>query len=223
MLDAGLSNPEALAIAEELVKRYPALLPLMERVVAVAGTVVACHRRGGLVLVCGNGGSAADSGHIVAELAKGFRLPRRPSPETISKIRAVAGAASGDSMDGLDKLQRGVRAIDLAGATALNTAVINDLAGDLIFAQSVFVYGRPGDVLIAISTSGNSVNVLKALRVARAHGLTTVGLTGQKPSKMDDACDIVIKAPASVTHEIQEFHLPIYHAVCAMIEQELFA
>ncbi len=223
MLEAGLSNPEALSVADELVTRYPALLPLKARVIAVAAAVVACHRRGGLVLVCGNGGSAADSGHIVAELAKGFRLPRRPSPESLSKIRAVAGATSGDSADGFDKLQQGVRAIDLAGATALNTAVINDRAGDLIFAQSVFVYGRAGDVLIAISTSGNSVNLLKALRVAKAHGLTTVGLTGQKPSKMDDACDIVIKAPASVTHEIQEFHLPIYHAVCAMIEQELFA
>ena len=222
MLDAGLSNPQALAVAEELVTRYPALLPLRGGVIAVAGAVVACHRRGGLVLVCGNGGSAADSGHIVAELAKGFRLPRKPSPETLANIRAIAGS-KGDSHDGFDKLQRGVRAIDLAGSTALNTAVVNDLAGDLIFAQPVFVYGRPGDVLIAISTSGNSVNVLKALRVAKAHSLTTVGLTGQKPSKMDDACDIVIKAPASVTHEIQEFHLPIYHAICAMIEQELFA
>lgn len=222
MLDAGLSNPEALAVAEELVTRYPALLPLKGRVIAVAAAVVACHRRGGIVLVCGNGGSAADSGHIVAELAKGFRLPRRPSPETLARIKAAAGL-TGDVHDGFDKLQRGVRAIDLAGATALNTAVINDLSGDLIFAQSVFVYGRPGDVLIAISTSGNSVNVLKALRVAKAQGLTTVGITGQNPSKMDDACDIVIKAPASVTHEIQEFHLPIYHAICAMIEQELFS
>jgi D-sedoheptulose 7-phosphate isomerase len=218
---AELTRPHALAVAEELVRRYPALLPLKERVIAAAGAVVACHRRDGLVLVCGNGGSAADSGHIVAELAKGFRLPRMPSQETLRAIRTVAGT-NAQGPDGFDKLQRGVRAIDLAGVTALNTAVVNDLAGDLIFAQPVFVMGRPGDVLIAISTSGNSVNVLKALQVARARGLTTIGLTGQKQSKMDDACDLVIKAPASETFEIQEFHLPIFHAICAMIEMELF-
>ena len=213
-------KPHAMTFADELVRRYPALTPLRDSVIAAVELIVAGYRSDRLVLVCGNGGSAADSGHIVGELAKGFLHRRDPGSDWLKSIDEILSA---DEKASMAKLQQGIRAIDLTSLNALNTAVVNDLSHDLIFAQGVFALGRPGDVLIGISTSGNSANVVRALQVGKARGLKTIGLTGANPARMDAWSDIALKVPATRTPEIQEFHLPIYHALCAMVEAELFA
>lgn len=191
--------------------------------IRAAAAVCACHRAGGKVLVCGNGGSAADSEHIVGELVKGFVLPRRIPATDAVVLHAADVATHHHSSELAEKLQRGVAAISLTGHPALATAIDNDTGRQMVFAQQVYVYGRRGDVLIGLSTSGNAGNVLRALSVARTFGLTTLGLTGSRPSRMDALCDVLLKAPASETHQIQELHLPIYHTLCLMVEQELFA
>lgn len=211
-------RPDTLQHLDELAARCPALTPLHREITRVAAAVCACHRAGGKLLVCGNGGSAADSEHIVGELVKGFLLPRRVLPPDAAKLRA-------DPLHGpelAEKLQRGVAAISLTGHPSLATAVDNDTGRQLVFAQQVYVYGRPGDLLLALSTSGRAGNVLRALTVARAFGLTTVGLTGSRPCPLDALCDFLLKVPEHQTHKVQELHLPIYHTVCLMVEQELF-
>ncbi len=174
------------------------------------------------MLLCGNGGSAADSEHIVGELAKGFRLPRVISHTDADRLRDASGLAPDDARALAAQLQRGVAAISLAGHPALASAIGNDTAGHMAFAQQVYVFGRPGDVLLGISTSGNAANVVQALGVARAFGLTTLGLTGSRPARMDALCDLLIKVPATETHTIQEYHLPVYHTICLMVEEQLF-
>ena len=202
---------------DEVLVRCPALAGLRAEIARAAAAICACHRAGGKLLVCGNGGSAADCEHIVGELVKGFVLPRAlPSADAdrladSDSARALAG-----------RLQRGVAAISLTGHPSLATAIHNDTGGEMIFAQQVYVYGCPGDILLALSTSGNSPNVLHALTVARAFGLTTLGLTGNRPCRMDELCDIQLKVPEHQTHKIQELHLPVYHTICLMVEQELF-
>jgi phosphoheptose isomerase len=165
------------------------------------------------VLVCGNGGSAADSAHIVGELMKGFLLPRRPDALQRACL-AEAGCPDG--------LQRGVRAIDLTAQTALLLAVANDLSADLAFAQQVFAYGRPGDVLIVFSTSGNARNIVRAAQAARALGLHTIAFTGAQGGDVVPHCDLLLNVPTTETYQVQELHLPLYHALCAMVEVELF-
>ena len=207
---------------DEVLARCPALAALNPEITRVTAAICACHRAGGKVLVCGNGGSAADSEHIVGELVKGFVLPRRVPADHAARLHEAQSADATHGPELADKLQQGVAAIALTGHPALATAIDNDTGRQMVFAQQVYVYGRPGDVLIGLSTSGNAGNVLRALTVARAFGLTTVGLTGSRPARMDALCDLLLKAPASETHKIQELHLPIYHTLCLMVEQELF-
>ena len=215
-------QPAALRQTDELLARCPILAPLVPEITRTVEAICACHRAGGKVLVCGNGGSAADSEHIVGELVKGFVLPRRVPAADAARLHAAHAAPDSHGPELADKLQRGVAAIALTGHPALATAIDNDTGRQMVFAQQVYVYGRPGDLLLAISTSGNAGNVLRALTVARAFGLTTVGLTGSRPARMDALCDFLLKAPATETHKIQELHLPIYHTVCLMVEHELF-
>ncbi len=207
---------------DEVLERCPALAGLRADITRTAAAICACHRAGGKVLVCGNGGSAADCEHLVGELVKGFVLPRAVPPADADRLRACAAADATHGPDLAARLQRGVAAISLTGHPSLATAIDNDTGREMVFAQQVYVYGRPGDLLIGLSTSGNSGNVLRALTVARAFGLTTVGFTGSLPCRMDALCDIRLKVPARQTHEIQELHLPVYHTVCLMVEQELF-
>ena len=211
-------RPDTLRHLDEVFARCPALVPLEADIVRAAAALCVCHRAGGKVLVCGNGGSAADSEHIVGELVKGFVLARRVPAADAERLQG--NATHGSELAG--KLQRGVAAISLTGHPALATAIDNDTGRQMVFAQQVYVYGRPGDLLISLSTSGNAGNVLRALAVGRAFGLTTVGLTGNQPCGMDALCDILLKAPERQTHKIQELHLPIYHTLCLMVEQELF-
>lgn len=215
-------RPDTLRHLDALFQRCPALVSLGGEITHVAAAICACHHAGGKVLLCGNGGSAADSEHIVGELAKGFLLPRAIPAADSDRLARAPGLAGEDGRQLAAKLQRGVAAFSLAGHPALASAIGNDTAGDMIFAQQVYVYGRPGDLLIGLSTSGNSVNVVQALAVGRAFGLTTVGFTGSRPARMDALCDILLKVPSAATHQIQEFHLPAYHTICLMVEQELF-
>ena len=215
-------RPDTLRHLDETFARCPALGPLGDEITRAAATICACHHAGGKVLLCGNGGSAADSEHIVGELAKGFRLPRVIPDTDNLRLLHHSGLAPDDAHALAARLQRGVAAISLAGHPALASAIGNDTAGHMAFAQQVYVFGRPGDVLIGISTSGNAANVVQALGVARAFGLTTLGLTGSRPARMDAFCDLLIKVPADETHTIQEYHLPVYHTICLMVEQELF-
>ena len=171
------------------------------------------------MLVCGNGGSAADAEHIVGELMKGFLLPRRLTPDIQSKLRKSAGE-DGERL--CVSLQIALPAISLASHTSLLSAFGNDVGVHLAFAQQVLGYGAAGDVLLGISTSGKSENVILALKTARSLGLVTLGLTGLSGGLMSECCDVTIKAPADNTHEIQEYHLPIYHAVCAEVEAHFF-
>jgi D-sedoheptulose 7-phosphate isomerase len=204
---------------DEFRSRNPHLTGLAETVTRAVEAINHCTRNGGKILLCGNGGSAADCEHIAGELVKSFILPRLLPPEHAARLKN-SGVENGAEL--AKKLQRGVAAVALTSNAAAMTAIANDTDASLVFAQQVYVLGRPGDILIGLSTSGNSKNVVNALAVARASGLTTIGFTGVKPAAMDALSDILFKAPESETFKIQECHAPLYHAVCLMVEEELF-
>ena len=203
---------------ELLLQRFPRLAPLANALADAVASVRACHERGGLVMVCGNGGSAADSGHIVGELMKGFKLRREVSGARRDALLRVdpEGLLAG-------RLQEGVRAVSLMDATALVSAVGNDLSWEVVYAQQVFALGKPGDVLIGLSTSGNAANVIRAMQTARALGVKTIGFTGLGGGAMREWCDTLLAVPETETYLVQESHLPLYHALCAMVEEELFS
>ena len=174
----------------------------------------ASYRNGGKLLVCGNGGSSADADHIVGELMKAFRI-RRPLDE---KTRAEL-SGSGQLAD---KLEGALPAINLSAHTALMTAQSNDVGADYIYAQQVIGYGGTGDVLLGISTSGNSRNILYAAQAAHARGMKTVGLTGRDGGKMKESFDVLLRAPADSTEDIQDIHSTLYHILCAALENEFW-
>ena len=146
---------------------------------------------------------------------------RHPRQSFTRFTSAALARAFGESAPAA-ALQRGIRAVNLCEASAVLTATANDLAPDLIFAQQVFALGRPGDALVGLSASGNALNVVRALQTARAVGMRTVGFTGARPGRMDAFCDVLLKVPAAETFQVQELHLPLYHALCAMVESECF-
>ena len=203
-----------------MLSRYPFLAGWREAVTQAVVAICQSHRSGNQVMVCGNGGSASDAEHIVGELVKQFKLPRYPDESQKELLKKSVGEAQGELLAA--NLQCGVRAISLVSQTSLTTAVANDTDATFIFAQQVFVYGKPGDVVWGISTSGNSRNVVQALQVAKAFGMTTIGMTGERDCMMDSCCDIILKAPSNETYQVQECHLPMYHAICLMVEEELF-
>jgi len=215
-MQTGTTRPEI----GTLISRYPALAPCRADIDAAVDALLACFRRGGKVLLAGNGGSAADCLHIAGELLKGFNSLRPLSANDQAQLTELFGEVG----TGLGaQLQRGLPAIALPGALALTTAMANDVNADLIYAQGVMALGAPGDLLLALSTSGMAANVTAVARVARWRGLTTVALTGKTGGTLAPLCDIAIIAPGSTTAEIQEYHLPIYHALCAAVESVLFA
>ena len=201
----------------DLFKNYPELLPSASEIEKAVCAVTECALRGGKILICGNGGSSADAEHISGELTKGFLSLRPMSGEVADKF---AGLPDGDRL--IKSLQCGIQAIPLPSLTALSTAYANDADPTVTFAQGVFTFGKPGDVLIGISTSGNSENVMLALETARAIGVMSIALVGGKRCRADDIADIVIKAPSDQTYRIQEYHLPIYHYICAEVEKRVF-
>ena len=203
----------------ELIERYPALDVCRESLTAAVEAIIDTYRNGGKLLICGNGGSAADAEHIVGELMKGFVLPRKPEDSFYKQLKETCP----DEADYLyENLQGTLSAISLVNQIALNTAFANDQAPDLCFAQQVFGMGKKEDLLIAISTSGNSKNVVYAVQTARTMGIKTVGLLGETGGKLKPLCDIAICAPSKVTFKIQEYHLPIYHMLCIAAENEFF-
>jgi len=202
-----------------LVERYPALASCSESIMEMFELIVGCYEGGGTLLVCGNGGSAADAEHIVGELMKSFKNPRTISPEFKSALRAVD---EGLGCKLADNLQGALPAIALDGHPALSTAYMNDCEPLLCFAQQVNGYGRRGDVLLCISTSGNSENVLYAAVTAKAKGMAVVGLTGQKESRLSRLADACVRVPEVETYMVQELHLPVYHCLCLMLEDRFF-
>ncbi len=204
---------------EILLKRYPDLTGCAAQIEQAVQIVITAYRQGKKVLVCGNGGSAADAEHIVGELMKGYML-KRPLPEEVkTKIRAIYPE---EETFLAEHLQGALPAISLVSQSALLTAVENDTSAEMVFAQQVYGYGQPGDVLIALSTSGNSHNVIRAIQVGRALGLHTIALTGPSGGAVKDLCEVCIRVPGETPAEIQERHLPVYHALCAQVEREMF-
>lgn len=206
-------------ILQELFERYPPLKICEADIRQAFKCLCDCYRSGGQLLIAGNGGSASDSLHIVSELMKSFRIHR--SVDAAEKDQLIA--LFGDEGRRLGSLLEGaLPAIALPVESALVTAYSNDRIAETVFAQEVYGYGRSGDVLLAISTSGNSKNILLACMAARLKGMQIVGLTGQTGGKLADYCDVTIQAPADRTFVIQEYHLPVYHALCAMLEAAFF-
>lgn len=209
-------NPTFLSLGQA----YPDLHPVLNDVQAAYELLGESFAAGHRLYICGNGGSAADADHIVGELVKGFMLKRPLSDEAHTALRDDHGESAQFLAD---NLQGGLPAIALTTHSALMTAFANDVAPELVFAQQVHVYAQPGDVLLAISTSGSSANVLHALRVARTRGVRTLGLTGRTGGQMAALCDVCIRVPHDSTPRIQERHLPIYHALCIALEDRFFS
>ena len=203
-----------------LVERYPSLESAKNDIVAAYLLLEESYNNGGKLLVAGNGGSAADAEHIVGELMKGFKLPRKPEADFAEKL-VEENQELGSVL--AENLQGALPAIALDGHPALSTAYMNDCEPLLCFAQQVNGYGKSGDVFLGISTSGNSKNVLYAATTAHAKGMKVIGLTGAKDSKLRDMSDVCIKAPQTETYMIQELHLPIYHCLCLMLENKFFS
>lgn len=202
-----------------LVARYPVLETVKDAILAAYLVMEECYERGGKLLIAGNGGSAADAEHIVGELMKGFKLARKPKTDFAEKLVAE-NPELGRVL--AENLQGALPAIALDGHLALSTAYLNDCEPLLCFAQQVNGYGRAGDVFLAISTSGNSKNILYAAVTARAKGLKVIGLTGMRDNQLDRLSDVPIKVPQTETYMIQELHLPIYHCLCLMLEERFF-
>ena len=205
-------------IFEGLFARYPALGTCRADVQAAFDALAATYRAGGKVLCCGNGGSASDCEHIVGELLKKFKRHRELPAEL--KERLIAVGEDGARL--AEKLEGSLPAISLVSQSGILTAFANDVGWDEAFAQQLLGLAKPGDVLIALSTSGNSRNCVLAATLARALGVRTIALVGAGGGRLGELCDVAIRVPARETYQVQEFHLPIYHALCAMLEEELF-
>ena len=193
----------------ELFKTYPMLETCKKEIEGALNLIISTYKNGGKILVCGNGGSAADSEHIVGELMKGFMLKREVKdkriPETLTK-----------------KLQGSLPAISLVSQVGVLSAFINDVDPDMMYAQLVYGYGKDGDLLICLSTSGNSVNCVKAAEVAKYIGVRVLSLTGQKDSKLSEISNCTVQVPETETFKVQEYHLPVYHYLCAAVEKYFF-
>ena len=202
-----------------LIERYPVLKACEQSIIDAYRIMEECYVNDGKLLIAGNGGSAADSEHIAGELMKRFKTPRPVTSEFAEKLKSI-DPIRGENL--AHNLERGLMAIPLVAHEALSTAYINDVDGLGVFAQQLFGFGRPGDVFLGISTSGNSKNVMSATVVARAIGLKVIGLTGAKGGELADVADVVIKVPETETYMIQELHLPVYHCLCLMLEDRFF-
>jgi D-sedoheptulose 7-phosphate isomerase len=206
------------AILTELTNRYPALQPMQGDIANAFESMKACYQQGGKVFVCGNGGSTSDAEHIVGELMKCFKKPRAIESALAEKLSKEGEL--GQQL--LNDLEGGLPAISLCGHPALTFAYLNDTNPMLTFAQQLSVLGREGDVLLTLSTSGNSKNCVYATIVAKALGVKTVFLGGGNGGKLKDLSDVSVIVPEKETFKVQEYHLPVYHCLCAMLEEEFF-
>ncbi len=202
-----------------LIDRYPSMSVCRDDIWKAYEILESAYSNGGKLLVCGNGGSASDSEHIVGELMKEFKKKRKVYSSQAAALKKV-DPELGQVL--ADNLQGALPAISLTGHSSLQTAFMNDAVPELVFAQQVNGYGKPGDVLLGISTSGNSKNVLYAAVNAQAKGLKVIGLTGAKDNKLMKYTDVCIRVPETETYKIQELHLPVYHCLCLMLEDKFF-
>jgi D-sedoheptulose 7-phosphate isomerase len=207
-------------IFNNMQERYPALAHCKEAILKTYEILLNAARTNGTILVCGNGGSAADAEHIVGELMKGFRL-NRPIDNSEKVFLKREFPERGEFLS--KKLQGAIPALSLTSSTSAITAILNDTGGDFIFAQQVYGYCKKNDALLTISTSGNSLNCVYAAMVAKLKGCPVVALTGEDGGELAKISDAHINVPAKSTHQVQELHLPIYHALCAMLEAEIFS
>lgn len=204
---------------ELLVERYPTLKSVSNDIEDAYRLLEECYENGKKLLIAGNGGSAADSEHIAGELMKRFKIPRPVPTEFAEELKCI-DPIRGENL--AHNLERGLMAIPLVAHEALSTAYINDVDGLGVFAQQLYGFGRPGDVFLGISTSGNSKNVISATVVARALGIKVIGLTGAKGGEISKIADVAIKVPETETYMIQELHIPVYHCLCLMLEEHFF-
>ena len=207
-------------LIDQVCERYPALSDLRSRISDASEMIIGCYNKGGKMLICGNGGSSADADHLAAELMKSFESVR-PLEESfkdrlyeISGIRGKYLAA---------KLEHSLPAISLSSNTALTTSVSNDIDPSLVFAQQIIGYGNENDLLIGISTSGNSQNIVDACITARALNINVIGITGKTGGKMKQYCDVLVNVPETRTAMVQELHLPVLHTICRMIENHFYS
>ena len=212
-------NNNAIKQLDILIERYPQLVSVRNAVWQAYEILEQCYTSAGKLLIAGNGGSAADSEHIVGELMKGFKKPRKLDDiqrEKLINVNTELGTVLAEHLQGA------LPAIALDGHSALTTAYMNDCEPLLCFAQQVNGFGNSSDVFLGISTSGNSKNILYASVTAKAKGMKVIGLTGAKESKLSELADVCIKVPETETYMIQELHLPIYHCLCLMLEERFY-
>ncbi len=202
----------------QLIQRYPALSPLKSELSQAVDMMEQTYRSGGKILVCGNGGSAADCEHIVGELMKGFLQFRTLSASETARFEGLCPSPTEFAAG----LQGAIPAISLPSQSAVLSAFCNDVNPDMIYAQLTYGYGKPEDMLICLSTSGNSKNVVNAAIAAKALGMNTLALTGNAHSRLSELCSITLRAPETETFKVQELHLPIYHYLCAELERRIF-
>ena len=196
-----------------LIERYPALSVCRADIEKAVELLHNCYVNKGTILLCGNGGSAADAEHISGELLKGFLMRRTPDDATVNKIGEHLG-----SCEMAAKLQGGIPAIPLTSLSSVLSAFANDVDPELVFGQLVYAFGRENDAFVGLSTSGNSKNVVFAAKTAKALGMKVISITGKNDSLLSDISDITIQIPETETYRIQELTLPVYHALCADIE-----
>lgn len=212
-------RPRLLKHIELLIKRYPCLDIIKQDIIKAYFIMEECYQNKGKLLVAGNGGSAADSEHIAGELMKRFKIPRPVSDEFASRLKEIDPVRGAQLAENLECC---LMAIPLVSHEALTTAYTNDVDGNSVFAQQLFGFGREGDVFLAISTSGNSRNVISAAVAARAMGIKVIGLSGMAGGELDKMADVCVKVPETETYMVQELHLPIYHCWCLMLEDSFF-
>ena len=204
---------------DQLIEKHPELSGLRESISQAAGIIIKTFTAGGKLLICGNGGSSSDSDHIVGELMKSFEI-KRPLDISFRERLAEVSGSRGEYL--AEKLEHGLPAISLSAHTSLTSAICNDIDPDLVFAQQVIGYGNENDLLFAISTSGNSLNVIDACITAKAMTMTVIGITGKTGGKLKEYCDILINVPGDSTASVQELQLPVYHAICRVVEEHFY-
>lgn len=212
-------NDRIKEILNGLVKRFPALETTQQDIIHAFYLLEECYKNDGKLLIAGNGGSATDAEHIAGELMKRFKKPRRLSASLKKKLISI-DQVLGNNL--ATNLEESLTAIPLVAHEAITTAYMNDVDATGVFAQQLLGFGRKNDIFLAISTSGNSQNILAAAVVAKALDMKVIGLTGATGGKLVEYCDVCIKAPAKETYMIQELHLPIYHCICMMLEERFF-
>jgi D-sedoheptulose 7-phosphate isomerase len=213
MIDTAMKNTTRLELLN-LIERYPVLARLEETITQAFNLMLRCYRTGGKILLCGNGGSAADANHIVGELMKGFRKARKLNEADGLPFQKFPGVS--------EHLQKAIPAISLCVHSELISAYSNDVDPSMIYAQQVYAYMKDEDILVGLSTSGNSRNVVNAFQVAHALSRKSIAFTGASQGQIWDYSTVVISVPEIETYKVQELHLPIYHCICAMLEEEVF-